>query len=514
MRLRRVAVLGGGPGGLYAARLLKLADPGGQVDVYEQGLPDKTFGFGVGLAAGTQRNLRAADGPTLDEILRRGWPHDMSMRVGDQVACLPNTNVRAIGRATLLAILQQHAADAGVGLHFGTRVPAGDADADLVIAADGVGSATRSALARLGVRIDTGTALYLWCGTDFALGSAMFAPVTTSHGTFVTHAYPYAADRSTFLIETDEQTWRRAGFDATTDATPPDESDRASLAYLEDAFRERLGGHGLIGNRTRWLRFRSVRCDRWHDGRVVLLGDAAHTAHYSIGSGTKLAMEDAIALVAALGAASTLEQALLAYEAERRPAVEHLQAVAARSQRWWDSFPQRMHLPVNQLLVSYMTRAGKVSLARFAESTPQVVQRSLADYSGTAPGRLAGDDLVNWVISQPLPLGHAVVPGRASRPGGTVPDLEVTEPDAWGAKADGLVDQVASWLADGAAAVRLTGAGDRDSVLDRLDLAERLRLKLGATVIVRAPDLYRADLAAGLVSARTDLIDTRDGEVS
>jgi anthraniloyl-CoA monooxygenase len=330
----------------------------------------------------------------------------------------------------------------------------------------------------------------------------------------VTHAYPYAADRSTFLIETDEQTWRRAGFDATTDATPPDESDRASLAYLEDAFRERLGGHGLIGNRTRWLRFRSVRCDRWHDGRVVLLGDAAHTAHYSIGSGTKLAMEDAIALVAALGAASTLEQALQAYEAERRPAVEHLQAVAARSQRWWDSFPQRMHLPVNQLLVSYMTRAGKVSLARFAESTPQVVQRSLADYSGAAPGHLAGDDLVDWVISQPLPLGHAVVPGRASLPGGTVPDLEVTEPDAWGAKADGLVDQVASWLADGAAAVRLTGAGDRDSVLDRLDLAERLRLKLGATVIVRAPDLYRADLAAGLVSARTDLIDTRDGEVS
>jgi anthraniloyl-CoA monooxygenase len=515
MRLRRVAVLGGGPGGLYAARLLKLADPGSQVDVYEQGLPDKTFGFGVGLAAGTQRNLRAADGPTLDEILRRGWPHDMSLRVGDQVACLPNTNVRAIGRATLLAILQRHAADAGVGLHFGTRMPADGAGADLVIAADEVGSATRSALAgRLGVRIDTGTALYLWCGTDFALGSAMFAPVTTSHGTFVTHAYPYAADRSTFLIETDEQTWRRAGFDATTDATPPDESDRASLAYLEDAFRERLGGHGLIGNRTRWLRFRSVRCDRWHDGRVVLLGDAAHTAHYSIGSGTKLAMEDAIALVAALGAASTLEQALQAYEAERRPAVEHLQAVAVRSQRWWDSFPQRMHLPVNQLLVSYMTRAGKVSLARFAESTPQVVQRSLADYSGAAPGHLAGDDLVDWVISQPLPLGHAVVPGRASLPGGTVPDLEVTEPDAWGAKADGLVDQVASWLADGAAAVRLTGAGDRDSVLDRLDLAERLRLKLGVTVIVRAPDLYRADLAAGLVSARTDLIDTRDGEVS
>jgi anthraniloyl-CoA monooxygenase len=515
MRLGRVAVLGGGPGGLYAARLLKLADPGCQVDVYEQGLPDKTFGFGVGLAAGTQRNLRAADAATLDDIRRGGWPHDMSLRVGDQVAHMPNDNLRGIGRATLLAVLQQHTARAGVRLHFGTRAAAEDVDADLVIAADGVGSGTRSAHAgRFGARIDSGTSLYLWCGTDFALDSAIFTPVTTSHGTFVTHAYPYAADRSTFLIETDEQTWRRAGFDATTDVTPFDESDQASLAYLQEAFREPLRGHPLIGNRTRWLRFRTVRCDRWHHGRLVLLGDAAHTAHYSIGSGTKLAMEDAIALVEAVGAASRLDQALQAYEAGRRPAVEHLQAVAVRSQRWWDSFPQRMHLPVNQLLVSYMTRAGKVSLTRFAETTPQVVQVSLADYSGGRPGPVACDDMVDWVISQPLPLDHAVVPDRASRPGGPIADIEVTEPDAWGTKADELAGQVAGQLADGAAAVRLTGPDDRDAVLDRLDLAERLRLELGATVIVRAPEDRRADLAAGLVSARTDLIDTSAGELS
>jgi anthraniloyl-CoA monooxygenase len=515
MRLRRVAVLGGGPGGLYAARLLKLADPGCHVDVYEQGLPGKTFGFGVGLAAGTQRNLRAADAPTLDEILRHGWPHDMSMRVGDQVARLPNNNLRAIGRATLLAVLQQHAASAGVGLHFGTRATSGDVDADLVIAADGAGSSARTAHAdEFGVRIDSGPGLYLWCGTDFALDSAIFAPVTTGRGTFVTHAYPYAPDRSTFLIETDEQTWRCAGFDATTDATPFDESDRRSLTYLQEAFREPLRGHALIGNRTRWLRFRTVRCERWHHGTLVLLGDAAHTAHYSIGSGTKLAMEDAIALVAAVRAASTLERALQAYEAGRRPAVEHLQAVAARSQRWWDSFPTRMHLPVDQLLVSYMTRAGKVSLPRFAESTPHVVQRSLADYTGTTTGKFTSDDIVDWVISQPLPLGHAVLPDRTSRPGGTIADIEVTEPDAWGTKADGLVDQAAGQLADGAAALRLTGPDDRDAVLDRLDLAERLRLQLDTVVIVLAPERYREDLAAGLVSARADLIDTGTGEFS
>ncbi|MDQ1722436.1 MAG: anthraniloyl-CoA monooxygenase [Pseudonocardiales bacterium] len=513
MRLRRVAVLGGGPGGLYVARLLKLANPGGQVDVYEQGVPGKTFGFGVGLAAGTQRNLRAADAPTLDEVLSRGWPHDMSMRVGGQVAQLPNNNLRAIGRATLLTVLQQHAASAGVDLHFGARASVSDVDADLIVAADGAGSAARSSCAGdLGVRIDNSPGLYLWCGTDFALDSAVFTPVTTVHGTFVTHAYPYAADRSTFLIETGEQTWRRAGFDATSDTTPFDESDQRSLAYLQEAFRETLRGHALIGNRTRWLRFRTVRCDRWHRGRLVLLGDAAHTAHYSIGSGTKLAMEDAIALVAALGAAVTLEQALQAYEAERRPAVDHLQAVAARSQRWWDSFPKRMHLPVDQLLVSYMTRAGKVSLPRFAESTPHVVQRSLAGYSGT--GDVPGGDIVDWVIRQPLRLDHAVLPDRTSRPGGIIADIEVTEPDAWGTKADGLADQAAGQLADGAAAVRLTGPDDRDAVLDRLDLAERLRLQLGTVVIVRAPERYREDLAAGLVSARADLIDTEAGGFS
>ena len=173
-----------------------------------------------------------------------------------------------------------------------------------------------------------------------------------------------------------------------------------------------------------------------------------------------------------------------------------------------------MHLPVNQLLVSYMTRAGKVSLPRFADSAPHVVQRSLADYTGTATGTAAGDDMVNWVIGQPLPLDHTVLPDRMSRPGGTIADIEVTEPDAWGTKADGLVNQAAGQLADGAAALRLTGPDDRDAVLDRLDLAERLRLQLDTLVIVRAPGRYREDLAAGLVSARADLIDTGAGEFS
>jgi anthraniloyl-CoA monooxygenase len=510
VKLRRVAVLGGGPGGLYAARLMKLAYPDCRVDVYEQGLPDTTFGFGVGLAAGTQRNLRTADVASLDNILRLGHAHDMSLRVAGEVAHIPNDSLRAIGRTTLLAVLQEHATAAGAHLHFGERRDASTLDAELVIAADGVSSATRDAHATsFGAQVDVGDGLYLWCGTDFALDSALFMPVTTEYGTFVTHAYPYAPDRSTFLIETDEHTWRSAGFDTTTDATPLDGSDQHSLSYLRQVFVEPLQGHPLIGNRTRWLRFRTVHSESWHHDNIVLLGDAAHTAHYSIGSGTKLAMEDAIALIAALRRADSLDAALHSYEADRRPAVEHLQAVAARSQRWWDSFPSRMHLPIHQLLVSYMTRAGKVSLPRFAETAPQVVQRALGEYHPAPAGQLSTqEDLLGWIVRQPLRVGDSRYPTRASAPGGAVAAIEVTEFDPWGAKADSLLDLASAQLASGATAVRLTGGGDRDAVLDRLDVGERIRLQLGGTVIVQAAEQYLPDLAGGLLAGRTDLIDT------
>ncbi|HEX3188724.1 MAG TPA: hypothetical protein VHS30_02905, partial [Streptosporangiaceae bacterium] len=215
MQLRRVGVLGGGPGGLYAARLLKLARPSCDVIVYEQGEPGTTFGFGVGLAAGTQRNLAAADPDTLRDIVAAGCRHDMTMQVRDRVVRVHNDRLIGIARTELLAVLQRHAEKAGVRLEFGTRRGAGDVDADTVIAADGISSATRED-GDFGGTIEAGRGLYLWCGTDFPLADAVFAPAETEHGTFVTHAYPYSDGQSTFLIETDEQTWRRAGFEATT----------------------------------------------------------------------------------------------------------------------------------------------------------------------------------------------------------------------------------------------------------------------------------------------------------
>ncbi|BAD57044.1 FAD-dependent monooxygenase [Nocardia farcinica] len=506
MKLRTVAVLGGGPGGLYAARLLKLSHPDAEVTVYEQGSPDTTFGFGVGLASRTQRNLRAADSASLEEIVDRAHPHDMSMRLGDAVARLSHGELLAIARTTLLAVLQRHAEAAGVRLRFGERREITELDADLVIAADGVNSAARTRLAdALAPRITTGTGLYLWCGTDFALPSAVFTPVTTEHGTFVAHAYPYAADRSTFLIETDEGTWVRAGFDRTTADTPPSETDQQSLAYLEKAFAQTLAGHRLIGNRTRWLRFRTVTCRRWHTGNVVLLGDAAHTAHYSIGSGTKLAMEDAIALDRAVRAAPTLGEALAEYERVRRADVEHLQSIARRSELWWESFPRRLGLPVDQLMVSYMTRAGKVSLDRFAASAPEVSRRGLADYAGVTPAAVPAAGLDDWVCAQPLRHGGRTYPSRLApadlRAHETTAVLEVDLASAWEQAADALLATVPD-----AGVVWLTGAPHRADVLTRLELAERVRWQSGATVVVDVPEAHKADAAAGLAGGRTHLV--------
>jgi anthraniloyl-CoA monooxygenase len=525
VKLRRVAVLGGGPGGLYAARLMKLAQPECDVVVYEQGVPDKTFGFGVGLAAGTQRNLAAADPDSLRDIVACGHRHDMQMRVRGRTTTVQRGALIGVARTGLLAVLQQHAERAGVVLKFGERQRAEDLDADLVVAADGVNSATRGARPdAFGATVDQGGALYLWAATDFALENAIFEPVETEYGTFVTHAYPYCADRSTFLIEIDEETWRRAGLDADQGRLAPDASDEKSLRYLEQIFSDVLHGHPLIGNRTQWLRFRTVHAARWHTDSVVLLGDAAHTAHYSIGSGTKLAMEDAIELVATLDEADDLPGALRTYEAWRRPAVERLQGLARRSQHWWDSFPERLDLQVDRIMVAYMSRAGNVPLARFAQTSPDVVRRALADYAGEAPDAVDVADPEAWVLDRPLReadrsfssrrvVTTALPPVRDEdgAGAGTVARLQVGAGNAWSRTGDAVVERGRRLADGGCAGIWLVGPDDRDSVLDRLDLGERIRRATGLLTIAAVPEQYRADAAAALVSARVDLVDfTRD----
>ncbi|MCX0271888.1 FAD-dependent monooxygenase [Nocardia zapadnayensis] len=506
MKLDTIAVLGGGPAGLYAARLLKLSHPDAEVTVYEQGVPDKTFGFGVGLASRTQRNLRLADPDSLDAIVAAAHPHEMSMRVGTAEVRLAHGELLAIGRATLLSVLQTYAHAAGVNLRFGERRSVADLEADLIVAADGISSATRTELAaEFAPEIVEGEGLYLWCGTDFALSSAVFTPVTTEHGTFVAHAYPYAGDRSTFLIETDEQTWQRAGFDISTRETPNGDTDQVSLDYLQEAFAQTLQGNRLIGNRTKWLRFRTVRCRSWFTGNVVLLGDAAHTAHYSIGSGTKLAMEDAIALDRALLAAHDMNEALAAYEKERRPAVEHLQAIAERSMAWWDSFPERMSMPVAQLMVAYMTRAGKVTIERFAESAPEVANPGLAAFAGVDAGDVPPPSAVaDWILAQPLTANAQQFADRTASEtlrtaAGTV-QIEVSV-RPWSHAATKMIVDLPP-----ATTYWLTGPDNREAVLDRLDVAERIRRETGAVLVAELPREFRADAAGAIAGERVDLV--------
>lgn len=521
MDLKRVDVLGGGPGGLYAARLLKLARPGLQVVVHEQDAPEETFGFGVGLAARTQDNLRRADPDSYADIEAAGWRHDMSMEVDGRRSVVHTDRLVGIARTRLLHILQDHAAAAGVELRFGCRRTAAEMDGDLVIAADGVASATRRA-GDFGGHVREGRGLFLWCGAPLAIPRAVFAPVRGEHGTFVAHAYPYAADRSTFLIETDEATWRKAGYAATTDALAPGDSDQSALADLSSLFAGHLQGQPLLGNRTRWTRFRTVRCARWHDGRTVLLGDAAHTAHPSIGSGTKLAMEDAIALVQALDGAPDLRTALCTYEATRRGDVERLQELARRSQLWWESFPDRMHLDVDRLMVAYMTRAGNVVLPRFAGQSPHIVAGALAAY-GVPDGDLT-QDLSTTILDQPLTAGGVHLPGRVVdattlkdvaeatvAAGLPVRRLDVSVTDPWDDTGDAVVRQARDGLGAGAIGTWLVGPPDRGSVLSRLDLAERVGLEAGGVTVVGAPASRREELAAGVLSGRCDLVVLEEG---
>jgi hypothetical protein len=326
------------------------------------------------------------------------------------------------------------------------------------------------------------------------------------------------------MIETDERTWRAAGFDATTAATLPDATDAESLDYLSAAFAGPLRGHRLVGNRTRWTRFRTVRCARWSSGRVVLLGDAAHTAHPSIGSGTKLAMEDATALVEALVTADDREAAFGRYERSRRPAVERMQELARRSQLWWESFPARLHLPVERLMVAYMTRAGNVPVDRFATTSPDVVGPALGQYAGSAPVLVPPSATTGWILDRPLRWGDVAFTHRVLTPAdrsrlhigdtraGAPPDallmapIEEHLPDPWNAEADAVLDRARALRRAGVDGFWLTGPADRPSVLTRLDLAERVRLEVGGLVVVVGTEPVLADLAAGLLSGRTDLV--------
>jgi anthraniloyl-CoA monooxygenase len=329
-----IVVIGAGPAGLYFSVLAKQANPGHRITVHERNRAGDTFGFGVVFSENTMGFISEQDARNYPEIMAasRRWD-PLTVVHGETTVRCRGVGFAAIGRHRLLRILQGQAIALGVELRFESELPPGaEPEADLIVIADGVNSWQRTAGEReFGTSVEVGPTRFVWLGSTRVWDSLTFFFERNQDGAFGAHVYPYADDRSTFIVETDEETWRRAGMASF--------SEQDTIDYCERLFARHLDGHRLLSNRSIWQQFRTVRNRRWHHGNRVLIGDAAHTAHFSVGSGTKMAMEDALALSQQLERlGGDVPAALVAFEEERRPRVEHIQRMAAKSLDWWASF--------------------------------------------------------------------------------------------------------------------------------------------------------------------------------
>ena len=361
----KIACVGAGPAGLYFAISMKLRDMRHEIEVFERNAPGVTFGWGVVFSDLTVDNITRND-PVSAEIITAEFAHwdDIDVHFKGETVTSGGHGFIGIGRKRLLEILQNRARELGVVLHFDAECDPADRkwrNYDLVIASDGINSRFRDAQPEaFGVDVDVRSNRFVWLGTSKVFDAFTFAFEKTEHGWIWAHAYRFAPDCSTFIVECSEETWARLGFDRM--------SQEGSIDVCEKLFANYLDGHRLQSNATHlvgsaaWLNFRRIKCERWSSDNVILLGDAAHTAHFSIGSGTKLAREDAIKLADVLNRKSlSLEAALDEYQAERSLEVLKLQNSARNSTEWFETLERYTHFEPLQFAYSLLTRSQRIS---------------------------------------------------------------------------------------------------------------------------------------------------------
>jgi 2-polyprenyl-6-methoxyphenol hydroxylase-like FAD-dependent oxidoreductase len=378
----RIAVIGGGPGGLYFAYLWKRKHPATQVDVFEQNPTGATWGFGVVFSDQALEFLRADDPETVATIAPQmeSWKNITIALRGERIE-IDGVGFSAIGRLQFLELLQQRLASVAVTPHYQRTIQSIDelAGYDVIVAADGLNSVVRRAFeGDFGTSFSYSNNKFAWYGTRKVFPTLSQTFVETELGAFNAHHYRYSKSMSTFIVECDRATWLRYGF--------AEKNIEESKAILERVFADALDGHPLVSNRSVWRNFPRLWNERWSFRNMVLIGDALHTAHFSIGSGTRLAMEDAIALAKALDSERDLPPALRLYETERKPIVEKLVAAARTSADWYESFAGHMRLPLLEFAYSYITRSGRIDPARLRAMSPVFMARYEAAQRDRASG--------------------------------------------------------------------------------------------------------------------------------
>jgi 2-polyprenyl-6-methoxyphenol hydroxylase-like FAD-dependent oxidoreductase len=379
----RIAVIGGGPGGLYFAYLWKKRHPEAQIDLFEQNAAGATWGFGVVFSEQALEFLRADDPDTVDAIAPRmeSWSNITLNLRGERVE-LDGVGFSSIGRLDLLNVLQQRVGAAGVTPRYDTLIQSMDElkGYDLIVAADGLNSLVRRSFEDdFGASVSYSANKFAWYGTSKRFETLSQTFVETGLGAFNAHHYRYSPDMSTFLVECDPETWKNYGF--------ADKTIEESKAICEQVFAKTLDGHPLVSNKSVWRNFPWIWNERWSFNNMVLIGDALHSAHFSIGSGTRLAIEDVIALVKALEAERELDVALARYEAERKPIVKKLVTAARTSADWYEKFPEHMKLGLMDFAYSYITRSGRVDDARLRAMSPLfMAQYEASRREGSSPG--------------------------------------------------------------------------------------------------------------------------------